>query len=56
MPYRELSVIEIKDVLRYWARGESTTAIVRRTGVSRNVSTLSKGVRATRADVDRHHR
>jgi len=36
MPYRELSVIEIKDVLRYWAGGESTKAIVRRTGVSRN--------------------
>jgi len=36
MPYREMSVIEIKDVLRYWAGGESTKAIVRRTGVSRN--------------------
>jgi transposase len=36
MPYRELSVIEVKDVLRYWAGGESTKAIVRRTGLSRN--------------------
>lgn len=36
MPYRELSVIEIKDVLRHWAKGEPTRSIVRLTGVSRN--------------------
>lgn len=47
MPYRELSVIEIKDVLRYWAGGESTKGIVRRTGVSRN--TVRRYVRAAQA-------
>ncbi len=26
MPYRELNVIEIKDVRRYWAGGSSTKA------------------------------
>lgn len=47
MPYRELSVIEIKDVLRYWAQHEPTRAIVRFTGLSRN--TVRRYVKAARA-------
>lgn len=36
MPYREVSMFEIKEVLRLWRRGEFKKAIARRLGIARN--------------------
>jgi transposase len=36
MPYREVSMIEIKEALRLWRRGEFKKAIARRLGIARN--------------------
>ena len=36
MPYREVSMFEIKEVLRLWRRGEFKKAIARRLGLARN--------------------
>jgi len=36
MPYREVSMIEIKEALRLWRRGEFKKAIARKLGIARN--------------------
>jgi hypothetical protein len=47
MAYRELGVIEIREVLRLYCLGESVHAIARRTG--RDRKTVAKYVAAARA-------
>jgi predicted transcriptional regulator len=36
MAFREVTVLEVKEVVRRWLAGEAIKAITRKTGVSRN--------------------
>jgi transposase len=45
MPYREVHVIEVKEVVRLWSMGESQRTIARLTGLDRK--TVSRYVKAT---------
>jgi DNA-binding IclR family transcriptional regulator len=47
MGYREVSVVEIREVLRRWVRGEGLRAIARNTGVDRK--TVRRYVEAAQA-------
>ncbi|MFH1530866.1 MAG: IS21 family transposase, partial [Pseudomonadota bacterium] len=38
MAYRELHVVEIKEVLRLWSRGHGFRTVARRTGVDRKTA------------------
>ena len=44
MAFRELHVVEIKEILRLWARGHGLRTVARRTGVDRK--TVRRYVRA----------
>lgn len=52
MPYREVTMHEVKEVLRLWLRGHGKKPIARRLGLDRN-TVRSYLVHATRAGLDR---
>jgi len=45
MTYRELTMMDVKELLRRWAAGHSNRKIARETGMS--VLTRSEGIRST---------